>query len=69
MEIEVKILPGDYLHVDTDDGTCSRCRKVIPEDHVPLRLWKKSNPNHMWSYCEDCCGSVIEGMEVYGDKS
>lgn len=45
----------DHLHIETNDGTCSRCRKPIDDAEVPLMFW--TNDGHdMWQFCERCCG-------------
>jgi hypothetical protein len=49
------ILPSDRLHVGTYDETCSRCRKPIPEEQVPLLLWT-NHGNDLFSFCCDCLG-------------
>jgi hypothetical protein len=49
------ILTTDHLHVGTYDETCSRCRKPIPEEQVPLLIWT-NNGDDMRSYCCDCLG-------------
>jgi hypothetical protein len=35
------LLPSDHVHAHTNDGTCSRCRRVCNDidDDVPLMLW------------------------------
>lgn len=47
------ILETDRWHVVDDDGTCSRCRQVPPEDEVPLLLWSKDG-TCMLRYCATC---------------
>ena len=54
------ILPDDHWHILISDDTCSRCRKPIPEDQVPLMLWS-GDGSRMLSYCETCLG----GSHVY----
>ena len=49
------VLPTDFCHVKTFDETCSRCRKAIPEDDIPLLLWIGDGEN-MYAYCRDCNG-------------
>lgn len=48
------IKPTDFRHVGTNDNTCSRCRKAVPEEQVPILLWLHDG-NTMLIYCEDCC--------------
>jgi hypothetical protein len=50
------IRPGDFVHVETNDGTCSRCRRRILEDEVPLMLWDRTG-RLLWIYCDDCTGA------------
>lgn len=49
------ILPTDHRDVGLYDETCSRCRKPIPEEQVPLQMWL-NNGEDMYSYCCDCLG-------------
>lgn len=49
------IQPTDYRHLVQNDGTCSRCRKVIPDDDVPIIAWLHGGLT-MLAYCEACCG-------------
>lgn len=48
------IRPGDFVHVGTNDRTCSRCRADVPDDDVPLMVWDDSDAGRMWIYCEAC---------------
>jgi len=48
------ILPTDVWHIDTHDGTCSRCRASIPQDQVPLLLWDGDDTNRMLAFCRRC---------------
>ena len=51
------IFKTDRLHHITNDDTCSRCRRPIREDEVPLMLW----PNGGWDmylFCNDCTKRV-----------
>lgn len=55
------LIPGgiratDFIHIRTNDGTCSRCRKEVPDEQVPLMLWLPPNSKRMLIYCEDCIG-------------
>jgi len=68
------LIPGgialsDHLHIETNDGTCSRCRQPIPEADVPILLWLRGGPRiilgssprtgagyDMYAFCERCCG-------------
>lgn len=58
------IRASDHLHVGTNDDTCSRCRRAIREDEVPLMLWVNGG-NDMYIYCNDCDGlaSINEPRE------
>jgi hypothetical protein len=47
------ILPTDHWHHVTNDDTCSRCRKPVPEGEVPLMLWR-NNGDDLLIYCEKC---------------
>lgn len=49
------ILATDHWHIGRNDGTCSRCRKPVPDDDVPLRLWKRGG-HDMLTYCEAYLG-------------
>lgn len=49
------IRPSDYVHVETNDGTCSRCRKTPAEDDLPLMLWSPDG-RMLLIYCEACTG-------------
>ena len=53
------ILPTDFLHVDTCDDTCSRCREAVAEDDVPLMLWK-GDGGSMFVFCSKCTGLEAE---------
>ena len=55
------IVPGgirasDHVHVGTNDGACSRCRRPIREDEVPIQLFI-DNGHRMLIYCNGCDGS------------
>lgn len=47
------ILETDHVHVSTNDGSCSRCRKAPDDDQVPLLLWS-SDAKKLLIYCQDC---------------
>lgn len=50
------IKPGDFVHVETNDGTCSRCRRYDHES-VPLMVWLDPPANtRLLIYCEACIG-------------
>lgn len=49
------IKPTDFWHRGTNDDTCSRCRKEVPEDDVPIMLWANDGED-MLIFCEACCG-------------
>ena len=49
------ILPTDFVHCPGYDQTCSRCRKPISEDEIPLLLWL-GDGDRMLSYCGECWG-------------
>jgi hypothetical protein len=53
------IKPEDHWHIRTTDDTCSRCREPIPEDDVPLLLWRNGG-HDMLAYCEGCLGTREE---------
>lgn len=59
------IKPTDHWHVRTNDDTCSRCRKEVPEEDVPLLLWSQDGEN-MLIYCEACLG--VERPEEEDDE-
>ncbi len=49
------ILDRDHIHAGAEDGTCSRCRRPIPEDEVPVRYWEGDGPGlRIWVYCDGC---------------
>lgn len=67
-----KLVPGgilrtDFCHVDTFDETCSRCRKAIPEDDVPLLLWIGKGKD-MYAYCRDCNGFDDDQRGAHDDE-
>jgi hypothetical protein len=49
------IKPTDHWHRKTNDGTCSRCRALVPEDEVPLMMWSPDGQD-MLIFCESCLG-------------
>lgn len=49
------ILFTDHWHRGTNDGTCSRCARPVPEGDVPLMIWSKDGKD-MLIYCERCTG-------------
>ncbi len=55
----------DHWHRGINDGTCSRCRREVPDDEVPLMFWSPDGED-MLIYCELCLGhgfGVYEGPE------
>lgn len=62
------IKPTDHIHVVTYDGTCSRCRKAIQEDEVPLLLWIPPKGNLMLAYCNACMGWDTPDMRLFDDE-
>lgn len=55
-----EIVPGgirhsDRLHVETNDGTCSRCRRTLEPGEVPLMLWLRDGED-MYIFCGRCLG-------------
>lgn len=55
-----KLVPGgirrsDHLHVETNDGTCSRCRRKLALVEMPLMLWLRDGED-MYVFCERCLG-------------
>ena len=66
--MNMKILPTDHVHVGTYDETCSRCRKAIGEDEVPLLMWLPPDGDRMLAYCNACdpmAGSVSPLDELW----
>ena len=63
MKIGLDIRKTDYLHYITSDETCSRCRRKIPDEDIPLRFWPRENRNYMLIYCDDCIDSVVYPIE------
>lgn len=54
------LIPGgirasDHAHVGTSDESCSRCRRPLREDEVPLRC-REGDGTVMWIWCDDCSG-------------
>ena len=47
------ILPTDYVHEDTYDETCSRCRQPVGE-RPPLMFWLPPDQARMLVYCDRC---------------
>jgi hypothetical protein len=63
------LIPGgiertDRWHLGTDDGKCSRCGEMPPEDDVPLLIWSEGG-NNMLRYCEQCLG-VADPFNPHG---
>lgn len=56
------IKPTDHWHRITNDGTCSRCRREIPDDEVPLMFWSDDGQD-MLIYCEPCLGHGFGAYE------
>ena len=57
------ILESDHAHVGTSDETCSRCRRPIRDDEVPLRC-REGDGTVKWIYCDDCSGFVGPGVDA-----
>ncbi len=57
------IRPTDHWRRGTNDGTCSRCRREVPDDEVPLMFWS-ADGHDMLIYCEMCLG---HGFGHYDD--
>lgn len=58
------IKPGDFVHVVTNDGTCSRCLRDDDEG-VPLLVWlDPPNNSRLLIYCEACIGEVAWAAEA-----
>lgn len=53
--------PDDHIHRTRNDNTCSRCRKPVPEDQVPLLIWISRDDLLI------CCGACLDGED--GDES
>lgn len=49
------ILETDHWHVGRNDNTCSRCRKPVPDDDVPIMVFANDG-DRMLIYCEGCIG-------------
>jgi hypothetical protein len=52
------VLPNDHWHRGTNDRTCSRCRREVPDEDVPLMLWSEDGED-MLIYCEACLGDPL----------
>ena len=55
------VVPGGIWPIDHDPGydeTCSRCRRAIPEDEIPLLLWLPPDQTRMLAYCERCLAAI-----------
>ena len=61
--MKVNIAPDDHINYMTSDNKCSRCRRDIQDDEVPLRLWPESDTNFMYVYCEECSSNVLTAGE------
>lgn len=65
------VRPTDHVHRITNDDTCSRCRKPVPEDEVPLMLWVNGDED-MLIYCQACTGpeahAALAPSAPAGDK-
>ncbi len=48
------ILATDHIHAPAYDETCSRCRRPIPDEEVPLLLWLPPDQVGMLAYCDRC---------------
>jgi hypothetical protein len=48
------VLPTDHIHRTTNDRTCSRCRKPVPEEEVPIMLWIGASGDDLLIYCGAC---------------
>lgn len=48
------IKASDHLHRVMNDGTCSRCRNEVSDEHVPLLLWVGDDGRDMYIFCEEC---------------
>ncbi len=53
--------PGDHIHRKTNDGSCSRCRRQVPEDEVPLMIWISGDDLLIY------CGPCLETTEPEGN--
>lgn len=47
------IKPTDHLHVETNDGTCSRCGERPPVGDAPLMLWLRGG-HDLYIFCFAC---------------
>ena len=63
-KIKVNISIFDHVHYKTSDETCSRCRRKLLEDEVPLRFWPESNTDYMLIYCEDCSPDLLAPADL-----
>ena len=50
------IQPSDHVYVIVSDNACSRCRREIREEEVPLMIWAGREGTFLWIYCDDCIG-------------
>ena len=57
------VLESDHAHVGSSDETCSRCRRPIRDDEVPLRCWE-GDGTVMWIYCGGCSGFLRPGEDM-----
>jgi len=48
------------------DETCSYCGAAIPDDHVPLRLWKEESWAAVFCYA---CMATWWGMQRLDDEA
>lgn len=50
------ILESDHRHHITNDNTCSRCRRLVAENEVPLMAWVGEEGEDLLIYCSACLG-------------
>lgn len=55
--IHLDIKQSDHINFETSDELCSRCRKPVRDDQVPLRVWSHDG-KHMRIYCQ-CCSQLV----------
>ena len=56
--LQIDIKPTHHVNYKTSDGKCSRCRRTIQDEEVPLLIWLY-DPNRMLIYCDDCTDKVL----------
>ena len=69
MLLKVNVLPTDKIYYMTSENICSRCRRKLREDEVPLMFWPEPPEGERYTdhgrdwlliYCNDCIEGVLQ---------